>query len=147
MAMPRFVKVIISIASLLVLLVVAIYLWPRDVVELKFATYSQAMAEGALENGARRLIPKSATDIRSSSNFDSNSAIVTFKFGPEFEKYISQQKSVQAKSASELGFLFEDSAFSDPRELTYIPKINPDGETNQGSLLVNRSKGMALYFE
>lgn len=146
--MRRSSKSILLIVTGVVVLIVVAVLWPRDVVELEFSTYKQAVAANAFENGALPTwMPKSATNIRSISNLDSNSAVVTFSFGPDFDTYLAAQKSAPAQSAASLGIRQQGDIFADPRELTYIPKIAPDGESHQGALLVNRSHRKALYFQ
>ncbi len=146
--MSRVVKWILCVVTTVLLVaIVLLYVGKLDIVELKFATYQQANSAGALKNGALpSLLPKSAQNIHSISNLDTNNEVVTFDFGADFDQYVNQQKSAPPLSASALGIRRQGEAFSNPDDLIYIPKVAPDGESIQGSLLVNRKKKRALYF-
>lgn len=126
----------------------AIFLWPRDVVELKFATYQLAVEAGAVEKEwLPSFLPRSAKDIYSTSNLDSNTGLVRFSFGPEFDKFIATQQTALPRTASSLGIRGHSEDFADVHELTYIPKISIDGEPYPGALLVNRKRRIALYIK
>jgi len=129
-----------------VLAFAVIFLWPRDVVELKFATYHLAVESGAVEKEwLPSFLPKSAKDIYSTSNLDSNTGLVSFSFGADFDQFIVTQQTAQPTTASSLGIRGHGEIFGDVHELTYIPKISVAGEAYPGALLVNRKRRVALY--
>lgn len=122
------------------------YVGRRDLVEHEYATYEQAKAAGAFENDALPgLVPKSATNIHSVRNLDSNTEVVSFSYGPDFEIYLASQVSAPAQSASEIGIRRQGPEFADHKNLIYFPKIETD--SYRGSVLVNSKVKRALYFE
>ena len=80
------------------------YIGSRDLVKVEYANYKAAEAADAFKNEALPLwLPRSASNIRSVRNLDSNTEVVSFSFGADFEAFLSLQESAPAKSASDLG--------------------------------------------
>lgn len=126
----------------------AVFLWPRDIIELKFDTYEAAVESGAIDKEwLPDFLPHSAKNINSTSNLDSNTGLVSFSFGPDFDKFIAAQQAATPRAAASLGIRGHSELFGDPRELTYIPKISLNGKLYPGILLVNPSHGEALYIK
>lgn len=146
MSLARKYILIIVPGVCMVSALVALVLWPRDVVELKFATYQLAVASGAVDKEWLPVfLPTSAKGIDSTSNLDSNTALVRFSFGADFDEFIAMQHTAPPRTASALGIRDHGENFGDAHELTYIPKISVAGEPYPGMLLVNRKRRTALY--
>lgn len=137
---------LVIVTSLCILL--AVFLWPRDIIELKFDTYQAAVESGAIDKEwLPSFLPHSAKNINSTSNLDSNTSLVKFSFGPDFDNFIAAQQTAPPRTAASLSIRGHSQQFADPRELTYIPKISLDGKSCPGVLLVNRTSREALYIK
>ncbi|WEF31820.1 hypothetical protein [Pseudoduganella chitinolytica] len=127
---------------------VAVFLWPRNIIELKFDTYQLAVESGAIDKEwLPGFLPQSAKNINSTSNLDSNTGLVSFTFGSDFDKFIATQQASLPRTAESLGIRGHSERFGDARELTYIPKISLDGGTYPGALLINRTRREVLYMK
>lgn len=146
-ATRKFAHLIVASICILFILTV-VFLWPRNVKELKFETYQMAVESGAIDNEwLPGFLPQSAKNIISSSNLDSNTGIVSFSFGRDFDEFIATQHAAPSRTAASLGIRGHSDRFGDSRELTYFPKISLDGKPYPGALLVNRTLGVALYIK
>lgn len=139
----------VSVSAFLTLLLLALlFVFPSNEVEKEFPTYDAAVAAGALEREwLPTSLPRSATKIRSTRNFDLNYEVVTFKYGPDFQQFIAAQEKAPARSAKSMGIRLRDDDFTNPHELIYMPKVSFYAESPPGSLLVNHVRGVALYFD
>ena len=143
----KFALVIVASMSILCIFVV-VFLWPRDTIELKFDTYQRAVESGAIDKEwLPGFLPQSARNINSTSNLDSNTGLVSFNFGPDFDGFIATQQAAPPRTAASLGIRGHGERFGDSHELTYIPKISLDGQPYPGALLVNRTRREALYIK
>lgn len=136
----------VSLSVLLVL--VALIIFPSNEVENEFATYTAAAASDAFK--LERLptaLPKSATKIWSVRNLDLNYEVVTFHYGPDFDKFIASQARAPVRTAKSLGIRLRDDRFSNPQQLIYMPKVTMYEESRPGTLLVNHVHRVALYFD
>lgn len=137
---------VVSISVLLVL--VALIIFPSNEVENEFATYIAAAASDAFK--LERLptaLPKSATKIWSVRNLDLNYEVVTFHYGPDFDKFIASQARAPVRTAKSLGIRLRDDRFSNPQQLIYMPKVTMYEDSRRGTLLINHVHRVALYFD
>lgn len=126
----------------------ALFLWSSEIVVLDFDSYQLAVRQGAIEKEwLPGFLPCSAKNIHSITNLDSNTAIVTFNFDADFDKFIQAQQIAAPMNAKALGIRGHTEHFDDVRELTYMPKIVLEGQLYPGVLLVNRIHRKALYIK
>lgn len=151
--MRKFLKLFLlsagGVVSLGVLLVLAaLIIFPSNEVENEFATYTAAAASDAFK--LQRLptaLPKSATKIWSVRNLDLNYEVVTFHYGPDFDKFIASQARAPVRTAKSLGIQLRDDRFANPQELIYMPRVTMYEESRPGTLLINHVHRVALYFD
>lgn len=149
MTAPRVLKTALWGFLTVVAIVVGLlfYTSARDVVELEYVSYKEALAAGAFTNASLPgFIPKSALKIKSSRDLDANVSLVTFDFGPDFERFLAQQKTDDVAAAVE-PVKRHGLDFANPGELRYIPLLSSESDLYHGSLIINFVKGKALYVE
>lgn len=148
MGSRRFFTIISSVFIPILIFGIALLLYMSrlNVVELKFATYEEALAAGAFKNASLpQFLPKSARNIQSKRDLDASVSLVTFDFGNDFGTFLNQQ--VSSSPASGALARTHERDFSDPKDLKYFPLLSSEEGLYHGSLLINSSKGKAIYVE